>query len=354
MVRILSIDGGGIRGVIPATILARLEQRIQRESGNPHARLIDYFDFLAGTSTGGIITAILNTSESEQEPNKPKYTAQDLLGFYEREGPKIFKAKWLAKFFGGIGLADEKYNVASLEAVLLSNLWTNWLSQMMKPCLIPAYNLEEGKTHFFCSHDHQRGTKDEKEFMVRDVCRATSAAPSYFEPARIENARKAFKPFIDGGVFANNPTLCAIAEVGKAKGAFSPKDMFVLSLGTGRVQTTYSFNRWKKAVALLIVPELINIMMDGVSETTHFVTKKLFDNLQVGNQYVRFDPTLSDAALAQMDNAKPENISRLRGVGETIVTENDAEMTRIAQMLLGSNDTRRSVMAAPFMGLDFE
>jgi uncharacterized protein len=356
MVRILSIDGGGIRGVIPATLLSRLEKTIQRESGNPDAKLIDYFDFLAGTSTGGIITSILNTPVSAAEPTKPKYSAQDLLSFYEKEGPRIFKARWLAKFFGSIGLADEKYDVASLEAVLNDNLGTDWLSQMMKPCLIPAFNLEEGRTHFFCSHDHQRGLKDDKEYRMKDVCRATSAAPSYFEPARIRNAKEAYQPFIDGGVFANNPTLCAIAEVGKAKGAFSPTEMFVLSLGTGRVQTSYSFNRWKKAVALLIVPELINIMMDGVSETTHFVTRKLFDNLKVGHQYVRFDPILTDPELAQMDNASPSNINRLKSVGEGIFNDNEAEFTRIAQMLINSGvpDTRRGLMAGPPKGLEFE
>lgn len=172
---------------------------------------------------------------------------------------------------------------------------------------------------------------------------------TFFEPAKIKNGANEYQPFIDGGVFANNPTLCAIAEVGKARGAHSPVDMFVLSLGTGRVQNSYSFNRWKKSIAVLIVPELINIMMDGVSETTHFITKKLFENLNVGRQYVRFDPILNDSRMAKMDNATPENVARLRQVGEQIVRENDSEITRIAQALIngGITETRRSVEGPP-------
>jgi uncharacterized protein len=348
MIRVLSIDGGGIRGVIPATILVALEERIQDISGNPNARLIDYFDFLAGTSTGGIITAILNTPISAEQATTPKYSTKDVISFYQTKGSSIFKARWLAKLFGSIGLADEKYSARSLEEILHENLGESWLSNLMKPCLIPAYNLEQGRTYFFCPHDHQSGKKEAKDFMTRDVCRATSAAPSYFEPARIRNAESNYSPFIDGGVFANNPTLCAMAEVGKAKGAFSPNEMFILSLGTGRVQMSYSFNRWKKAIALLIVPELINIMMDGVSETTHFITRKLFDNLGVGNQYVRLDPILNDTGMAQMDNVKPSNIAKLQELGRQVVAENDAEITRIAQTLIDAGvSTRRGVVAAP-------
>ena len=353
MVRVLSIDGGGIRGVIPATILVALEEKIQTLTQNPNARLLDYFDFLAGTSTGGIIISILNTPVSEQEPNKPKYSTKDVLNFYTTKGSSIFKARWLAKLLAGVGLADEKYDVKSLEALLHSNLGANWLSNMIKPCLIPAYNLEKGSTYFFCSQDHKSALKQDRDFHSRDVCRATSAAPSYFEPARIISAKEEYSPFIDGGVFANNPTLCAIAEVGKAIGSFAPTDMFVLSLGTGRVQQSYSFNRWRKAIALLIIPDLINIMMDGVSETTHYITKKLFDNLKVGNQYVRLDPILTDAKTAQMDNASPDNIARLKAVGEQVSQDNDAEITRIAKLLIGDEGSMKRGLVAPWEGLVF-
>jgi uncharacterized protein len=352
MVRILSIDGGGIRGVIPATILEALEERIQKLTNNPEARLIDYFDFLAGTSTGGIIVSILNTPKSEQEPHLPKFSTKDVLNFYTTKGSSIFKGRWFSRILGSIGLADEKYDVTSLEELLNTKLGNNWLSKMLKPCLIPAYNLEMGSTYFFCSQDHEVETKEYRDYYSKDVCRATSAAPSYFEPARIRNANKDFYPFIDGGVFANNPTLCAIAEVGKAIGSFTPKEMFVLSLGTGRVQQSYSFNRFRKAIALLIIPDLINIMMDGVSETTHYITKKLFNNLQVGDQYVRLDPTLTNTKVAQMDNASVENISQLKAIGLTIVEEQDAELTRIAQILIGA-EGKRGVVAPQQQGLKF-
>jgi uncharacterized protein len=129
----------------------------------------------------------------------------------------------------------------------------------------------------------------------------------------------------------------------------------VLSLGTGRMHNKYSFKRWRKVIALLLIPELINIMMDGVSETTHFITRKLFDNLNVSSQYVRLDPIISDPKLAQMDNATPENIKQLRSFGEQLAQEQDAEITRIARALVaGGNDTRRGLMAVPGEKLVFE
>lgn len=148
MVKILTIDGGGICGVIPAAILASLEHRIQKITGNPEARIIHYFDFLAGTSTGGIITCLLNCPKSRTDAT-PRFSAAEVLEFYIKFGPQIFKANRVRRFFGSIGLASEKYHVGALEKLLKKYFGDLKLNDALKPSLVPAYGLEMGATYFF-------------------------------------------------------------------------------------------------------------------------------------------------------------------------------------------------------------
>jgi len=89
IVTVLSIDGGGVRGIIPGTILAFLEAKLQELDG-PDARVADYFDVVAGTSTGGLVTAMLTAPDKE---GRPLFAAKDINDFYLRHSPKIFPVK---------------------------------------------------------------------------------------------------------------------------------------------------------------------------------------------------------------------------------------------------------------------
>lgn len=329
----LTIDGGGILGIVPAMVLAALEEKIKEKKDNPEARIVDYLDFIAGTSTGGIIVSLLNCPLSPDDP-RPRYSAAQIVDFYHHKGSRIFKAGYLRRMFGSVGLADERYNASELETLLSEHFGDIRLSDLIKPCLIPAYNLEAGATYFFCKHDHDSSQRPFRNFYVRDLCRATSAAPSYFEPASIVSQSAVKHPFVDGGVFANNPTLCAIAEVSKAKGSIQPSEMLILSLGTGEVKKSYSVRRFSRSLALLIIPDLINIMMSGVSETTHHIVKNIFHNLGCADNYVRLSPEFTDAKVAAMDNASPANIDRLRTAADYLIAENEALIDTLAGRLI--------------------
>lgn len=346
MIRVLTIDGGGILGIIPAMILNALEKRLQHHSNNPESRIVDYFDFYAGTSTGGIITALL-LAPDKQKPGRPRYTAAEIVEFYSEKGPSIFKSNWLRRTIGSVGFASDRYEVAELERLLKRYLGEVKMSQLLKPCLIPTYNLELAATYFFCSHDHTDEVDAARDFLVRDVCRATSAAPSYFEPASIFSASKVKHACVDGGVFANNPTLCAIAEVGKTAEHYTPINMRLLSLGTGKVKPTYKLRAFQKRIALLNIPDLIQIMMGGVAETTHHIVKNVFSNLNVKGNYLRLDPDMPDAHIAAMDNATPENIQRLRAITEQFIEHNFDDIDRWAKQLVDSNELEgaRSVLS---------
>src|SRR3546814_15088239 len=108
MKKILSIDGGGIRGIIPGMLLVALERRLQRTSNDPSAAIVDHFDFFAGTSTGGILTCLLLCPD-EEKPLRPKYSAQEALDIYVKHGTDIFKAGFFSRLIAKFGLLCERY-----------------------------------------------------------------------------------------------------------------------------------------------------------------------------------------------------------------------------------------------------
>lgn len=185
MKKILSIDGGGIRGVIPGQIMVALEEKLKTQTGNQEVRLADYFDFFAGTSTGGILTC-LSLCPSENDPTKARFTAQEAVDLYLKHGAKIFDRNSVQQILNPRGLRDEIYNASPLEKLLKDYFGDLRLSQLVRPCLIPAYDIDNRTSHFFAQHDFIKYGEG-KDFLVRDVCRATSAAPTYFETALVRS-----------------------------------------------------------------------------------------------------------------------------------------------------------------------
>lgn len=332
-IRVLTIDGGGILGIVPAMILQALERKIRHHANDPDAKIVDYFDFVAGTSTGGIIAALLLMPD-KQDPKRPRYSTTDIVGFYRDKGPDIFRTSWWLKALGGVGLLRNRYSVDHLESLLLHYLEETKLNQLIKPSLIPAYNLEKASTCFFCSHNHIDGIVPERNFLLRDICRATSAAPSYFKAAAFTSDSQETHVCVDGGVFANNPTLCTIAEVGKTDKNYTPINMNLLSLGTGKLRATSLSPSFLKRITLLNIPTLISIMMDGVAETTDYITHNLFNNLGVEDQYLRLEPEMTDGRVRQMDNASPKNIQKLQEITEEFLQKNDQKLEKWAQRLI--------------------
>src|ERR1051325_1351014 len=227
--RILSIDGGGIRGIIPGQVLVAVEEKIRKITGDETKRIADAFDLIAGTSTGGILTCLYLCPGGA---GKPKYSAMDAVNLYLQNGDDIFDVSIFKQISSLGGMADEKYDADALEETLNKYFGDTKLGDLLKPCLITAYDINRRAAKFFNSND----VKEEglsREFYLRDVARATSAAPTYFQPANISSLNNEIFPLIDGGVFANNPTMCAFVEACSADPKLKVSDLFVLSLGTG-------------------------------------------------------------------------------------------------------------------------
>jgi hypothetical protein len=188
MYKILSIDGGGIKGVFPASFLASIEESIGDKIAN-------YFDLIVGTSTGGIIALALGLG----------FSAQDILTFYEELGPDIFAKSVIPNVLRS--LVFSKYNNQALKASLFTKFGDRKLGESLNRLVIPSFNLETGKVHVYKTAHHIRFERDYKESVV-NVALATASAPTYF-PTHISSKSI---PLVDGGMWANNPVGFAVVE----------------------------------------------------------------------------------------------------------------------------------------------
>src|SRR5262245_5960534 len=219
-VRILSIDGGGIRGLVPAMILAELQTRV----GN--TPLVDLFDLVAGTSTGGLIALGLNVPGSD---GKPRYTPEDMVSLYTEDGPRIFSRSFWYRLTSLDGLRRPRYPATGLEAVLREKFGSVQLKDALKEVLLTSHDIQKRQVLLFSRH---RARQDPNhDYLMRDVARASSAAPSYFAPATIMNQGGAGTIAVDGGVGANHPMLVSFVAAMKL---FPGKEILLVALGTGK------------------------------------------------------------------------------------------------------------------------
>jgi patatin-like phospholipase/acyl hydrolase len=306
---ILSIDGGGIRGLIPALVLAEIEKRTEK-------RISQLFDFLAGTSTGGILALGLCRSDGN---GNPKYSAKDFAGLYEKKGKRIFsRSLWKGVSSAG-GVLDEKYSEKGLEEVLEEYFGNEPLGASLKNILITSYDIQNREPYFF------KSWRSEWEAIeMRHVARATSAAPTYFEPALIQ-VGNGTRALVDGGVFVNNPTVSAYAE---CKRIFpEEKDVFVVSLGTGELIRPIPYSEatgW--GLAGWAVP-LLSCMFDGVSDAVNYQMEQIMED-----SFVRLQTSLSIAS-DDMDDATNGNIENLKSEARKLIRIHKNKIDRICDLL---------------------
>jgi patatin-like phospholipase/acyl hydrolase len=330
-IRILAIDGGGMRGVIPGEVLIALEDRLQKRTGDPHARLADFFDLVAGTSTGGIAVALFLCPDPKH-PRRARYTAREVSDLLVKGGGEIFNIPLWQKLRSLGGLTDERYPVEPLERILTAFLGKVRLSQLVRPCLITAYDMQRRRTHFFTQVKAARSRQH--DFLAKDVALATSAAPTFFEVANIRSQAGGTYPMIDGGVLASNPSMCAFAEAQKFPGRPTARQMLLLSVGTGQVTTPYDFQRVKHWGIFDWLQPLLDIFMTGVAETTDYQLRRLFAAEGVSHQYLRVNPSLDGRCSPELDNASPSNLRNLQAAGRRVVREQGAELNRFADLLV--------------------
>jgi hypothetical protein len=312
--KVLSIDGGGIRGLIPALVLAEVERRTGR-------RAAELFDLIAGTSTGGIIACALSR---RGEDGRPAHSAEEIADLYISEGPKIFDRSLIQQVTSLGGLVEERYDDAGLNAALETYLGPTRLKEVLCDVFITAYDIRERFAFFFRSS--RARTDDAYDFSLVEATRATCAAPTYFEPVEVTDAAGARTyPLIDGGIYAVNPAMCAYAEV---VGGGAELEVLA-SLGTGAQTKAYEFEDVRGWGALEWVRPLIDMVFDGVADTIDFEAATLG-----GERYRRFQAELRYASDA-FDDAGPSNLRRLQGDAERLIAERTADIETLCEALAG-------------------
>jgi predicted acylesterase/phospholipase RssA len=309
MKKLLSIDGGGIRGIIPATILAEIEQRTNRPAAS-------MFDLMAGTSTGGIISLALSRDGGG---GVPKYRAQDLVDMYVNRGTEIFARSFWQGVSSVAGLTEEKYCQCPLEEILKEYFDDVPLGQALTKVLVSSYEIEIRSPFFF------KSWRDEsKAVLMRDAARATSAAPTYFEPAQFQVAGQKLA-LIDGGVFVNNPAMSAYSE---ARRIFLEETAFlIVSLGTGQLTRPIPFEEAKDWGKVQWALPILNVVFDGVCDAVDYQLRQI-----LGEHFFRFQTTL-DTANDDMDDASPANLAALKCEACRILETQGAEIDQVCQLL---------------------
>ena len=323
--RILSIDGGGIRAILPAIILAELEEHLKRESGNLEASIVDYFDLFAGTSAGAIL-ATLYLTPSEDDPRKPKFTAKEVLELYLQDGCKTFLPANPDKSKA----RSEKYCASILEEKLKQLLGEDTcMDQLLKPTFITAFNTETESPVYFESW--KMGS-----CKTWQVARASSAAPGMFKAAIVDEYHNE-QALIDGSIFAGNPAMCAYTLANSTRFSDLPNclsnidfptidDMTLLSLGTGKVgpATEIQKSSWIRSM-------MKNLMSSGIA-LVDYQLKQLFSS-QTDSAYFRLNPALTVIENA-IDNAGTENLNTLYETGKNFLKENEKTIDKLIQSVL--------------------
>ena len=327
---ILSLDGGGIRGIITAKIL----QEIEKKTGK---RIHELFDLIVGTSAGGILAAGLagQPPKNHAEEEVPPYTAKEMVGFYRAEGPKIFDRTPFNSWYW-----SPKYPSKPLEKVLEELLGDAELKGTKPDIIATSYDIEAREPYLFKTSKAR--SKECRNHLLRHVARATSAAPSYFKPLLLDNKQwdkeKKRRVLVDGGVFENNPSMIAFSEA-LSSGA-KMEEILLCAVGTGTNNRPLPYKK-AKGWGLLEWGQdgrMISVMMDGMSDSADYHALRLLpgsesDDKQKSEQrFFRFNIELEHAS-DDLDDASNTNIKNLLKKAEEILKNQETELKQLAKAL---------------------
>jgi patatin-like phospholipase/acyl hydrolase len=304
--RVLAIDGGGIRGLIPAVVLTELERRTGR-------RVFELFDLIAGTSTGGILACALCAPDS--------LPASELVKLYSEEGPEIFERSLFQRIRSAGGLLDEKYDDAALDRALERFLEHKRLAETKPDLIVPAYDTALPGPYFFKTTKAKESPETD-DFPLSIVARATSAAPTYFEALEAGD-----RSLIDGGVFATNPAMCALAEVLNREDV-RPRNVVLLSLGCGQRTETHSFDEIKDWGLAAWARPILDVVFDGVSDAVNYQLERVL----APDRYWRLQPELTLAS-DDLDDASEDNLEKLGRQAEELIAARSADLDAVIAKL---------------------
>ena len=333
---ILSIDGGGIRGIIPATILSYLEQKIQEIVNDNRIKIGNLIDFVAGTSTGSVIGSLMLIPDDNNF--YPKYKMTEIIDFYLSLGDKVFRHNLLHDIKNVWGLFGPRFKNSNIEEPLLKQFDHYKLKDLIKPCMFSGYDIEKRKIVFYTNNDKN---KKYENYNIKDIIRGSTSIPSYFAPAHFNDGLE-FNSIVDGGLFANNPAFAAFTEISKTifngkKQIYTPNELIIISLGTGSFnKKIYSYNESKKWGKIKWIMPLIDILLTANSEITDYEIKQLFSSYDSSHNYKRINPPIKLGSKDSMDASKKNLVNLLKDTNNYI-QENKILLDTLAREICDLN-----------------
>lgn len=325
-VRVLSLNGGGIRGLFTISVLAEIEQIIENQSGASNVKIGDYFDLITGTSIGGILALGLAEGKS----------ARELKGVFYSRGNDIFPRR---KYFDGFIKSIKKlilptYSSNPLRETIVEMIGDKiTFNDLTRRVMIPTVNLSTGRPQFFKTPHNPNFTRDGRLKLV-DAALATSAAPTYFAPHFWQDLGAYFA---DGGLVANNPSFIGLHEVfGDMKSDFpnaTYSDVNILNIGTMGEEYAISpemlaskkkqgyFGLWGTGERLILTTMTTNQLLHQYMLQRQLVAHDAFGN------YINLDSRVPNEASKDitLDNSSNSSLNNLATRGQQLATEEFAK-----------------------------
>jgi patatin-like phospholipase/acyl hydrolase len=324
-VRILSIDGGGIRGIIPLKIL----DYIEKKTGKPIHQL---FNVIGGTSTGGIIALGLNSFKRD---TKEVYKADDLMDFYTKDAKQLFCPNRLS--FGGF--VSSMYKAQSIESYLKDKFGaTTLLNELPTDCDVTVYSYDLLKNEPFYFNNREERSVNPR--FVWQAARATSAAPTFFPALELKDGESLLS-LIDGGMYINNPTLNLLIRARYLYPKIDKKNQLLVSIGTGEFNPPKGYLKAKGKLSW--AASLFDVTSMGTSSEAAYQTAELLERLdpqvlhkddEWEKRYYRFQKKFDKNI--PMDGISSQQLATLKKLGDELVKEQQEDLDGLCANLIKS------------------
>lgn len=342
-VRILSIDGGGARGIIPIVILEYIENKIQEIVGNERVKLSNFLDFVGGTAAGAVITGMITTPDYTNQ-SKPAYTASEMIDlFFDYVQSSVSKKNWKTLW----GLYGPKYNQQQLSNKHI-DIFDHWkMKDLLLPIVITGYDILNRHPVIFTNKDEFKKYED---LYIKDIIQGSVTPPSWFNPASFRDGISK-NVIVTANVIANNPSMISFIEAGKTPSIIekfgnhiTPKNTFLISLGTGQSKfhgyTIDDVKRWNKSRWFNLLTSM-NIQSSTI--LSEYETSSLFNAYKVPENYIRIDPAVQLGSSNPMNTSK-DNIKHLLQDAKNYIERNIKLLDEVADKLVKENIIYRSLI----------